>query len=265
MSGGQKTTTVQSGSSAPWGPTQAPLEANIKAIQDFYKSPAASADYLGSGGTNVVPFSQQSMQGMGLMENIANQAGGAMQNPLSAYSGMMQTLSPIAAGDFSRDTTFNNTLGRAQQDAANQVNLSISGAGRYGSGAHVGKLANTIGDMTNRAMLDRQQWAANGLQSFGNSMGQAYQAALMPGQTLQGIGGNFENLAANYLQEQKDKFNAPGNIARQNLAEQNALLSGVGALGGQNSSSGTVTTPGTSGTQLLGTGMSALGYGLGGK
>lgn len=262
MSGGQKQTTVTQGSSAPWEPAQQYLKDNLSAASDFYKSPQASQTYQG---TTVIPFSQQSLGGMNYMEGVAQNARNPMQNPLTAYSGMMQTLDPIARGDFTNDTTFANNLGRAQQDAAQQVNLSMSGAGRYGSGAHTERLASTIGDMTNRAMLDRQQWASGALNQYGNSMPGAYQAALAPGQTMTGIGQQYENLAANYAQEQMDKFNAPRDLMKQNLAEQNAIYSGVGGLGGQQSGSSTVRTPSNMGQGLLGFGTSAAGYLGGGK
>lgn len=257
MSGSQKTTT--SGSSAPWAPAQPYLQDAMKAAKvEFDKGPQV---YDGS---TVVPFANQTVQGMNQMQGVANNAMGAMQNPLQAYTGMMQTLQPIAQGDFSNDTTFMNTLGKAQQDAATNVNLSMSGMGRYGGAAHTDALATSVGDLTNKAMLERQNWASNQLQSYGNALPQAYQTALAPGQTLTGIGGQYENLAGSYLDEQLQKFNDQKNAQWDNIAKLNAIAQGSGQLGG--TSSQTVKQPNQMGQQLLGTGMTALGYGLrGGK
>ena len=94
MSGSQKTTT--SGSSAPWAPAQPYLQDAMKAAKvEFDKGPQVY------GGSTVVPFANQTVQGMNQMQGVANNAMGAMQNPLQAYTGMMQTLQPIAQGDFS--------------------------------------------------------------------------------------------------------------------------------------------------------------------
>jgi hypothetical protein len=159
-----------------------------------------------------------------------------MQNPLKSYTGMYDILNPIARGDFSNDSTFGSTLGAAQEAASSAVNNSMSAAGRYGSGSHQATMAKSIGDMTNQAMLDRQNWAMGGLQSMGDRMQGAYNTALAPGQTMMGVGGMQEDLAAKYAQEQYDKFNEKKMAPLDAALQANALFTGSGSLGSNTSS-----------------------------
>jgi hypothetical protein len=92
-------------------------------------------------------------------------------------------------------------------------------------------MGKTIGDLTNQAMLDRQNWALGGLQSLGDRMPGAYNTALAPGQTMMGIGGMQEDLASKYAQEQFDKFNAQKQAPIDAAAQANAIFTGSGSLG----------------------------------
>lgn len=228
MSGGSKPTQSSTTSSTPWAPAQPYLQSAMAKANTWMNNPASSQVYEGS---TVIPFSQQTLGGMGQMQSVAQNAQTPMQNPLKSYTGMFDILNPVARGDFSNDTTFNQTLGAAQDAARGAVDLSMSGAGRYGSGSHQATLSKSIGDLTNQAMLDRQNWALGGLQSLGDRLPGAYQSAMAPAQTMMQLGSMNEGLAANYAQEQMDKFNAKKQAPIDAIAQANAIFTGAGSMG----------------------------------
>lgn len=255
MSGGSTTQTKTDANAAPWKPAQPYLQNAMGEADSLFNA--------GIGGqvnttSQVVPFAKQTMQSMNQMQNLANQQAGNLQKPINAYGQMISDLTPIARGDFSGDNLFRQNLGIAQEAAANAVDQSTSGVGRYGGGMHQATMAKSIGDLTNQAMLDRQNWAAGNLQNFGNAMGQAWGTANLGNQALAQIGGNYEQLMANQLQDQNRIFNETQNLPWDQLARYNAIMSGAGQLGSRTSQ--TVNTPTTPlWQQGLGFGVSALG------
>jgi hypothetical protein len=249
-------TTTQRQSDAPWKESIPGLMKTNEMALDWLKSPSATSTYQG---TRVIPFSQQTQAGMNQMTGTAQNAIGAMQNPLKSYSGMYGVLDPIARGDFSNATAFNNVLGGTLQDTQDRIATEMSSLGRGGGGLHQATLARSLGDVSNQAKLDYQNWALGGLQGIGDRMAGAYQNAQAPGQTFMQMGAMQEDLAGKYAQEQMDKFNeqkmAPINAASQ----ANAIFTGSGQLGG--TSKGTTFTPQNVGQQALGYGTAALGAG----
>jgi hypothetical protein len=226
--GGQKPTSSSTTATTPWGPAQPYLSANMTRADEWSKSIMADPVYKG---TTVIPFSQNTLRGMDQTTGIAENAMPSMQNPLKSFTGMFDVLNPIARGDFANDSTFNNTLGAAQEAASTSVNDAMGMAGRYGSGVHQSTMGKTIGDMTNQAMLDRQNWALGGIQSLGDRMQGAYNTALAPGQTMMGVGGMQEDLASKYAQEQFDKWNAGRQAPIDAIAQSNAIATGSGSIG----------------------------------
>lgn len=227
-SGGSKPTSSNTSSTSPWGPAQPFLTMGMDKARWWMENPANSQIYEG---TTVIPFSQNTLRGMDQATGIAQNAMTPMQNPLKSYTGMFDVLNPIARGDFANDSTFNNTLGAAQEAASTSVSDAMSAAGRYGSGVHQSTMGKTIGDMTNQAMLDRQNWALGGIQSLGDRMQGAYNTALAPSQTMMGVGGMQEDLAGKYAQEKLDKFNARKQAPMDAIAQANAIFTGSGSLG----------------------------------
>lgn len=196
MGGGSKTnTTTQSTNSEPWSAAQPALKTGLEDAQNLYKSGVGSQAYTGS---TVIPFANQTTQGMGSIQNTANQnmggqglsgqyqgvinSGGFNAPQQSAMGGLQQigqaagmpsyseqNLSGIAQGDMLNraDPNFERALGAASDAAAHQVNLGASSGGRYGSGIHQGNVARTVGDLQANARVgqyntERQnQMAAN--------------------------------------------------------------------------------------------------------
>lgn len=205
MSGGSKKTQTTVQSNEPYKAAQPLLNSAIGGAQNLLKSGVGQQVYTGS---TVIPFAQQSTQGMnaiqsqasaamrpggfsGQMGNVINQGGftGQQQSAVNALNPFMsgrgdvstsainslgnqamnnpfmdqvmgpsmseQNLSGIASGGFlnREDPNFERVLARASENAANSVNMSLAGAGRYGSGVHQGNLARTVGDLQADARL----------------------------------------------------------------------------------------------------------------
>jgi hypothetical protein len=253
--GGSSSKQTTSGSSTPWKPAQSGLKYGIGEAENLYKSGIGAQAYTGS---TVVPYAEQTTNAMDNIMAKSDMAQGGMIKPFNSISSQIDTLSPIAQGDFSNDTTFNQTLGRAQEDAAHQVNLGASAAGRYGSAIHQGNVAREVGDFTNRAMLDRQRWAQDGLMQASSALPQAYQSAFMPEQSQMAIGSMYEDLMGRQMQDQARIFNEQQNLPWDNLARYNAILSGAGELGGNQKS--TVSQP-KDYSSAFGNAMTGYAYG----
>jgi hypothetical protein len=173
MGSGTKTTT-QNTASEPWAAAQPALKTGLADAQNLYKTGVGSQAYTGS---TVIPYAQQTTQGMGAIQNAAmanmngtgasglyqgvinnggfnapqqsamNQFGQIGQNAQGpSYS--EQNLMGIAQGDMlnRQDPNFERALSAASDSAANQINMGASASGRYGSGIHQGAVAKQIGD-----------------------------------------------------------------------------------------------------------------------
>jgi hypothetical protein len=267
MSGEETKQSTQSYSSAnaPWGPSEKYLKGMMGDANDLYKSGVGGQIYQGS---TVIPFANQTTEGMGDIMGIASGAEGAMAKPLSAYSGMMDILSPIARGDFANDSTFLQTLGAGQDAARNAVDQSFSTGGRYGSAMHAKGLGKTIGDFTNQAMLNRQGWAADQQLKYGGAMPSAFASALSPAQSKMGVGSMYEDLASRIKQDELRIFDASQSTPWDQLARASAIFGGAGALGGNTSGKTKTLSPSTQpsfGQQALGFGTTAAATAAGGK
>lgn len=259
--GGSRTQTVtQSANQEPWSAAQPYLKDTLSEADSLFKSGVGGQVFQGS---TVIPFSNQTQAGLDSMENFASAAAPAMAAPLASYTNQIATLDPIARGDFSNDPSFNHTLGRAQEDVRTGVDLSFSDAGRYGGAEHNQALAQEIGDMTNRAMLNRQQWASGALNQFGNSMGQAFQTGMAPAGAMRDVGSQYENLAANIKDDELRKFAEEQNRPWEQLGRMNAIAQGVGQMGGTNYGQSTVPQQ-SMWPQVAGNVAMGVGSGIGG-
>ncbi len=152
------------------------------------------------------------------------------------------TMGATARGDFldGANPYFEGNLSRALDDAGAGVNAAVASGGRFGSGAHVGQLAETLGGLSNSARSgqyemerDRQLQALTGIQgerqqgiqnTFGaqNQLGQLMNTSLVPSGVLGGIGAAQDaNQAA-----------ARASAIQQHDQQQNGYLDWLGRLGG---------------------------------
>jgi hypothetical protein len=256
---GSKTQT-STATSEPWKEAQPALKTAVGDATKLYKSGVGFQPYTGS---TVVPYAQQTMQGMNAMQGAAEGAQGAFNqnfqnvgqavgqgglNELQRQS--VAQLQPFANGSMLNGNPYlDQMISRGAQDIGSQTNLLAGQAGRYGSGAHTGVLAREIGDMANTMRYNdfntqqgRQMDAIGsifnaGQQQYNNQMQgtgalmDAYGGMMAPGQTMQGIGANYEDLATRTMNDQLRIFNETQNAPWAALERLNAVASGAGTLG----------------------------------
>lgn len=300
MSGGSEKTVTQ-GTNEPWPDAQPALREALGRAQGIanYDGPDyAFAPYTES---NVVPFDAKTTQGMGLVEGQANDATaqGYLKNPTNFLTGLYGTGGLSAdqnlVGDLWRNTAtggemgannpyFEDMLSKSLNDARTGTDLSISGSGRYGSGAHTGVLADRLGGISTQARYGeyqnqqgRQDAARGNLASLGQqgvtnlfgagqALPQAYTTAQMPANDLFKLGAMNEDLVARQKADAERIFREKQQSILGPTEWLNAIATGAGSLGG--SSSQTNISPGTNPfLQALGIGVGAnslLGNPLGG-
>ena len=204
--GGEKVTQTQNNSQEPWSAAQPYLKKTLSEAENLYDQGAGNNPYMRS---QVIPYADQTMQGMDGMQGLAGTYQDQLQNPMQLNANMFssgglnstqqsalgqlgsaaggnaynaqsqqginslanmnsqmdannglssaQQLSQqqnagIAAGNELMGTNpgFQRNLRESQNAATNAVNEQAMKAGRYGSGAHQGVVADRVGDLTSR-------------------------------------------------------------------------------------------------------------------
>lgn len=268
MPGGGQTTTNTS-TSSPWGPSQDYLKGNMKTASDLSKAGTGFNPYTGP---TVVPFSSQTQGALSGIQNLA-QSG----NPLASAS--MSNLQGILNGQGTVGQ-LQGLLGQSNQDAFNgvvdqqagkltdDINRSVNVAGRDGSMAHSGQIADQVGAF--RSAMATNQFNQNianqrgilgdiaGLQSNAISAAPGvYDQQYAPYERLAQVGAANEDLTQRQYQSAQDIFNQQQQAPWQRLAASNAIYSGAGQLG--SSQSNAVAQPGIL-QQILG--GATLGAGI---
>lgn len=276
MSGEKKTT------HDPWKAAQPALKTSLQGAEDLYASGGLFKPYMGS---LVTPFSGDTTAGMGALRGSANDAmaSGALNRPMDFFSSMFDSggLSQDQQGvaDQWRNTAsgaelgqtssvFDDLIRRATDTARTGVDLSISGAGRYGSGQHSDVLAHTLGGITSGMLQDeygrqlgrqdsaRANLAGLGQQGLANQFGAsaalpgAYAASQQPSRDLLGLGQMQEAKDQQTLLDEFRRWQEQNTQQQKSVEWLNQIGSSTGALGG------TTTQPGPSPlTTLLGGAM----------
>lgn len=275
MPGSSSQQTTQS-TSEPWKTAQPALKTAVTGAEKLYKDGVGGDIYTGS---TVVPWDQQTKQGMdavtqsananlngnglsGQYQNVINN-GGYNADQLAALNNTKATAN--SNFDINSNPAFMQVLQQSQDAARNGVNASASGAGRYGSGIHQQTLGNTLGDLTNRAVgQEYNNWnarrdAANSnafnMASTGfGQLGAAYQGMQAPANSLFQVGSMNEDLATRQMNDKLRIFNEQQSKPWDQLGRLNAIASGAGQMGGTQTQS----QPGQNPF------LSALGYASGG-
>jgi hypothetical protein len=259
--GGNSQQTSQT-TNQPWEPAQPSLRNSISEGDALYNQQK---------GQGAVPWAAQTQQGMGQIANLANAnsngrgASGRWQDIINtggynaAQKNALDNTSAVANSQFNinDNPAFMDVLRQSQDAAANSVNQNASAAGRYGSGTNQQVLAQTVGDLTARMsnneyqnFLSRKDAANNNMFQFGQTgignMDTAYAGAQSPAKSLMMLGGMEEDFASR-------QRNAPWAL----LGQKNAITSGVGSMGGTQTSSAPGQNP-----FLQGLGYASAGAGL---
>lgn len=282
MSGGSKTQTTTT-NNAPWSAAQPALTTGLN-----YAQSAFNADPTGQGsvytGSTVTPWSQNTQAGMGAIKTAANSnvggkgLGGQFQSVIdsggftSPQLDALNNTRSIANSNFdpNANPAFQEVLRQAQDSARDSVNMSVAGAGRYGSGVHQGTVADTVGDLTSRMVgneytnwQNRKDAANTSLFNMGQggfqNLGAAYEGLKLPATDLMQLGAMDEDLATRMKNDELRIFNERNAAPWNQLGRLNAIASGAGQLGGTTSQSQPGQNPfltalgyGTTGLGLLG-------------
>lgn len=265
---GSKKTTTQTQESNPWSPAQPVLQDILTQAQGLAGNTAAFTPTYGSQIDAMYRFASSPSQ-------VSAAAAPIVSGSTRGYNQGLDELMATAGGQrMTGNPYMDAALSNASRRTADQVNAQFSGAGRYGSGAHTGVLADRLGELETSARMGQynterqnQLGAANTLLSGGyqglGAAGAADAAEAQRAQALIGVG---------QLVDQQANANRMGPMTALDWLRGNATQ--IGAMGGQSSGTTTQTTPAdklgmmVSGAQMIGglaTGnpMMALG-GLGG-
>ncbi len=240
MPGDKKTTTTKS-ETQPWAPAQ-PLLNDV----------LSKAQTLSGNTANFTPqFSDATRGAIDRIEGLANQPGSAqgfLTNAVGKYgqgfdTGVGSLIDTASGNMLGRNQYLDPVLTRSNQIVADQVNGQFSGAGRYGSGAHQGVLADRISANTNKALLDNYNTERQNMLNASNTLygagaqgaaaaGALDQANLLPAQLLAQAG------AA------RDQISNAERTAPMSAVEWGAKIgTPIGGLGNQSSATQTVSTP----------------------
>lgn len=251
MSGDNKTTTTAS--NTPYKAAQPLLD---KGMGDALKQYNSGGLVKPNTMSTVVPFAQQTTQGMNSLQNLAGansggqglsgqyqnviNNGGYNQEQKDALSGIRQTAT--GSYDMNANPGFANVLQQAQDAASGAVNGLAAGMGRYDSGAHQGVLGKTVGDVTgNLVNNDFQNWLGrrdaaqqqlfNAGQQGQSNLGAAYQGAQAPANTQMQLGQMNEDLYGRTLNDQLRIANDRANAPLMNIQALLAAANGAGSYG----------------------------------
>lgn len=224
-------------------------------------------------GSMVVPWSKQTMGAQDGIMDMANANTDAGMNPQlqsiinnggfnSQQMGALNNWQNTANSnyDFNANPGSQGVLDSILRDTRNNVNGIAAASGRYGGGAHAGRMAQDVGDISSQyrtndynAFLGRKDAANtnlfNGAQTGLGNMSAAYQGMKSPYQDMMGVGAMNEDLRRRQLDDRARMVNLPW----EQISRLQAVGSGMGNYG-----TSTTTAPGPNPfLQALGMGATA--------
>jgi hypothetical protein len=253
MSGSNQTTTTTG--NTPYKAAQPLLDKGMGDALNLYKNGGLVKPNTMS---TVVPFSQQTTQGMSNLQNLAgansgaNGLSGQYQNiidnggynsqQMDALHGIQQTAN--STYDQNANPGFGNVLKQAQDAASGAANDLAGSMGRYASGTHQGVLEKSVGDVTgNLVNNDFQNWLGrkdnaqqqlfNAGQQGQSNLTSAYQGAQAPANTQMQLGQMNEDLYGRTLNDQLRIANERQNAPLANIQALLAAANGAGNYGTQ--------------------------------
>jgi hypothetical protein len=228
--------------------------------------------------STVVPYAQQTTQGMNALQGLANDNigsnglsgqlqgiinnGGYNADQQTALEGIRNTAT--GAFDINSDPGFQQVFDKTQ----NAVNQNAAGLGRYASGTHEGVMTRELGDLGARQYQDFQNRKDNAQQQLFNAgqtgqgnMVSAFDAAQAPSNVLMGLGSMNEDLYGRTLNDQLRIANESQNAP---LANIQALLAAANGAGGYSTGTQTAQGPSNTFSNALGAGIGAASLGTNG-
>lgn len=157
-----------------------------RAAQDamkFYNQGSGKAVYDGQ---RVAALSDQTKNAISGLNTAASHYQNSSLNELATgQNSTSQNLKNMASGQqIGNNPYFNEALQDALNKATNTINSSLSGAGRYGSGAHTGVLADELGSIATKALTQQYNQDVNNMINANTLIDQANQNQLAGAQNF---------------------------------------------------------------------------------
>jgi hypothetical protein len=277
MSGGSSNQQTSSTSAQPYKAAQPLLNQGMGDAQKLYQQGGLVKPNTMS---TVVPFAQDTMQGISGLQGLAGansggqglsgqfqsiiDGGGFNQPQQTAMQGIQNT----ATQDFNinENPAYAGIRQRAMDAASNAVNSQAAGMGRFGAPTHQGTLAREVGNVAgnldfqqfqnhqNRQSAAQQQLFNAGQTGMGN-LGSAYEGAQAPSQTQMQTGGMFEDLMGRQMNDQLRISNELNNLPLANIQALLGVSSGAGNFG---RTTQTAQGPSNGLSNMLGMGLGGL-------
>ncbi|WP_375673748.1 hypothetical protein [Bartonella sp. TS82HLJMH] len=148
------------------------------------------------GGPRIAPLSDQTHYGISGLGSIPHhyQNRSLMNTIYNPTSAAMNLRHMASGGMVGQNPSFNAALQNSLDRVRDTINSSFAGAGRYGSGAHAGVLANELGALSTSAMADQYNRDADRMMQANSLIDQANQNQLGASNNfLQGYGNAYSN------------------------------------------------------------------------
>jgi hypothetical protein len=275
VSGDNKTTQTQT--NEPYSAAKPLLDKGMGDALSLYKSGGLVKPNTSS---TVVPYAQQTTQGMNSIQNNANAAmapggftsqfqdiigNGGFNDPQMDAVNNTRSLAN-SSYDMNANPGFADVLRQAQEGSMYGSNANAQAMGRYGSGAHQGVQQRELGNLTARMVgSDYDKWLGRrdnaNTQLFGmgqtgmDNMNPAYASTKAPAEDLMGLGSMNEDLMGRTMNDQLRITNEKQNLP---LANIQALLAAAAGAGNYGQQTGTSQGPNSTFSNIAG---GALGLG----
>jgi hypothetical protein len=241
----------------PWSAAQPHLMNTMGAAQSLYGNNVGYQPYTGSTQAALDPMISTAM---GAQQGLAQQnLGGTAGIKAAQQLGLEQI-----QGAGKQNPYLQSILDTSNRRISDKIGSSMSGAGRYGSGAHTDVAARAMAEAANPILAEDYSQGLQRAGQWAQLMPTLDQAQYAPAQSLMALGQYNQERAQNVLDQQVKTYNAQQAYPWEQLARYNAIVGGAGGLGG--SMTGTQTTPINNPSTLQKLfGGAAAGAGIGGS
>jgi hypothetical protein len=251
-SSGSQTPVQTTQQSDPWSGAQPHLLQSMQSAANLINSNTGYQPYTGPTLADLSPYFTQGWNAAYGLANADAAAGGSagIRGATDLATNMVQNqgLSPElkslyeqAKGD--QNPYLQSILDTSNRRIGDRINSSMSGAGRYGSGAHTDVMARALGEVADpvlaqdyaRRQQQQQDILSGGLQragQFAQLMPTLDQAKYSGADMLMGLGQYYNDRAQQQLNSQIQLYNAQQAYPWEQLQRYNAIAAGAGGLGG---------------------------------
>lgn len=251
----QKTVTTQSNSS-PWSAQQPYLQAGFQQALSNLQGPNPQF-YPGS---TVVPFSNQSQQGLAAMETRANNGSPTLQGA-NTYAQDVLGGRYLDAGN----PHFQGMVNQIGQATRPQIDSQFASAGRYGSGAQANAFADSLTRQAGQLAFQNYGQERTAQQQMAGLAPTLAQADYVDPQMMLQAGGLRERQAGLELGDLMNRWNFNQNLPAQKLGQYMATVGGGNYGANTVNSQPVYSNPWATGVGLGLQGLGALGSLFGGR